>query len=187
MVLGDVMSGLSDQGQGMPPLPSAGACRHAGAEHCMVLGDVMSGLSDQCQGMPPLPSAGACRHAGAEHCMVLGDVTYGACCVDDLSAGALGAQLLVHYGHSCLVPVGETTVPCMYVFVDIKVDMPHLVETVRRARAFAFIALPLWSTRIMGRAWFGLMLFQLALQQTCASYEILRDALCLLVALKRMV
>ena len=67
--------------------------------------------------------------------MVLGDVTYGACCVDDLSAGALGAQLLVHYGHSCLVPVGETTVPCMYVFVDIKVDVPHLVETVRRARA----------------------------------------------------
>ena len=65
--------------------------------------------------------------------MVLGDVTYGACCVDDLSAGALGAQLLVHYGHSCLVPVGETTVPCMYVFVDIKVDVPHLVETVRRA------------------------------------------------------
>lgn len=67
--------------------------------------------------------------------MVLGDVTYGACCIDDLSAGALGAQLLVHYGHSCLVPVGETTVPCMYVFVDIKVDVPHLVETVRHARA----------------------------------------------------
>lgn len=67
--------------------------------------------------------------------MVLGDVTYGACCVDDLSAGALGAQLLVHYGHSCLVPVGETTVPCMYVFVDIKVDVPHLVETVRRVRS----------------------------------------------------
>ncbi|KAK9838131.1 hypothetical protein WJX81_003166 [Elliptochloris bilobata] len=70
-------------------------------------------------------------HAGTEHCLVLGDVAYGACCVDDLSAGALGAQLLVHYGHSCLVPVSETTVPCMYVFVDIKVDVPHLVDTVR--------------------------------------------------------
>lgn len=40
--------------------------------------------------------------------MVLGDVTYGACCVDDFSAKALGAQLLVHYGHSCLVPVDVT-------------------------------------------------------------------------------
>lgn len=34
--------------------------------------------------------------------VVLGDVTYGACCVDDFSARALGCDLLVHYGHSCL-------------------------------------------------------------------------------------
>jgi len=26
-----------------------------------------------------------------------------------------------------------TSVPCLYVFVDIKVDVPHLVDTVRRA------------------------------------------------------
>lgn len=38
---------------------------------------------------------------GAE-VMILGDVTYGACCIDDFTARALGAQLLVHYGHSCL-------------------------------------------------------------------------------------
>lgn len=34
--------------------------------------------------------------------VVLGDVTYGACCVDDFSARAMGCDLLVHYGHSCL-------------------------------------------------------------------------------------
>ena len=34
--------------------------------------------------------------------MVMGDVTYGACCVDDFTARALGADFLVHYGHSCL-------------------------------------------------------------------------------------
>ena len=34
--------------------------------------------------------------------LIMGDVTYGACCVDDYTATALGAQLLVHYGHSCL-------------------------------------------------------------------------------------
>jgi 2-(3-amino-3-carboxypropyl)histidine synthase len=51
----------------------------------------------------------------------MGDVTYGACCIDDFSAAALGAQLLVHYGHSCLVPVDVTSIPCLYVFVDIQV------------------------------------------------------------------
>jgi 2-(3-amino-3-carboxypropyl)histidine synthase len=59
---------------------------------------------------------------------VLGDVTYGACCVDDLGARALGCDLLVHYGHSCLVPIQHTAVPCLYVFVEITTDVPHLVE-----------------------------------------------------------
>jgi len=59
---------------------------------------------------------------------VLGDVTYGACCVDDLGAQALGCDLLVHYGHSCLVPIQHTAIPCLYVFVEITIDVPHLVE-----------------------------------------------------------
>ncbi|KAK3003463.1 hypothetical protein RJ639_019468 [Escallonia herrerae] len=69
--------------------------------------------------------------AGVESCLVLGDVTYGACCVDDLSAAALGADLLIHYGHSCLVPVDHTVIPCLYVFVDIKIDVDRLVNTVK--------------------------------------------------------
>ena len=32
----------------------------------------------------------------------MGDVTYGACCVDDFTARALGCDFMVHYGHSCL-------------------------------------------------------------------------------------
>ncbi|GAB2287483.1 hypothetical protein Dimus_021859 [Dionaea muscipula] len=67
--------------------------------------------------------------AGASHCFVLGDVTYGACCVDDLSATALGADLLIHYGHSCLIPVDSTVVPCLYVFVEIKIDVNRLINT----------------------------------------------------------
>ena len=59
---------------------------------------------------------------------VLGDVTYGACCVDDLGARALGCDLLVHYGHSCLVPIQHTAIPCLYVFVEITIDVPHFVE-----------------------------------------------------------
>lgn len=63
-----------------------------------------------------------------EQVSILGDVTYGACCVDDLGAQALGAQLLVHYGHSCLVPIQHTAIPCLYVFVEITIDVPHLVD-----------------------------------------------------------
>lgn len=61
------------------------------------------------------------RWAFAEDVVVLADVAYGACCVDDYTAAALGCDFLVHYGHSCLVPVTHTTVPAMYVFVEILV------------------------------------------------------------------
>mmetsp|Transcript_24752 Transcript_24752/g.30444 ORF Transcript_24752/g.30444 Transcript_24752/m.30444 type:complete len:447 (+) Transcript_24752:111-1451(+) len=59
---------------------------------------------------------------------ILGDVTYGACCIGDLDAKALGADLLVHYGHSCLVPLTTTAIPCLYVFVEIRVDVQHLID-----------------------------------------------------------
>ncbi|KAG2426141.1 hypothetical protein HYH02_014856 [Chlamydomonas schloesseri] len=72
------------------------------------------------------------RFAGVTHTLVMGDVTYGACCIDDYSAEALGADFLVHYGHSCLVPVDVTAsrMPVQYVFVDIAADVDHLVATV---------------------------------------------------------
>lgn len=65
--------------------------------------------------------------------VVLGDVTYGACCVDDLTARAVGADFLVHYGHSCLVPVTALAsgLKALYVFVEIGVDAAHLVASLR--------------------------------------------------------
>ncbi|KAF2309411.1 hypothetical protein GH714_002096 [Hevea brasiliensis] len=51
--------------------------------------------------------------------------------VDDLSALALGADLLIHYGHSCLVTIDATKVPCLYVFVDIKIDVELLISTIK--------------------------------------------------------
>lgn len=64
--------------------------------------------------------------------VIMGDVTYGACCVDDFTAKALGADLLVHYGHSCLIPVDQTVgIKVLYVFVDIKIDAAHFVDSVR--------------------------------------------------------
>lgn len=64
-------------------------------------------------------------------CVILGDVTYGACCIDDLTAKALGCSLLVHYGHSCLVPIAVTAVKVLYVFVEISIDTDHLAQCIR--------------------------------------------------------
>lgn len=64
--------------------------------------------------------------------VIMADVTYGACCVDDYTAKALGADFLIHYGHSCLIPVDQTSgIKMLYVFVDIKFDYQHFLETVK--------------------------------------------------------
>lgn len=64
--------------------------------------------------------------------LVMGDVTYGACCIDDFTARALGCDFMVHYGHSCLVPVDVTTLKTLYVFVEISINASHVIETIRR-------------------------------------------------------
>ncbi|KAJ2805204.1 Diphthamide biosynthesis protein 1 [Coemansia helicoidea] len=69
---------------------------------------------------------------GGVEVVIMGDVTYGACCVDDYTAVALGCDFMVHYGHSCLVPVNVTTIKTMYVFVDIGIDTEHFVRTVEK-------------------------------------------------------
>ncbi|KAI4519664.1 hypothetical protein K525DRAFT_205527 [Schizophyllum commune Loenen D] len=63
--------------------------------------------------------------------VIMGDVTYGACCIDDYTAVALGCDMLVHYGHSCLVPMDQTSIKTLYVFVEIAIDSSHLHQTIR--------------------------------------------------------
>lgn len=64
--------------------------------------------------------------------LIMGDVTYGACCIDDYTARALGCDILVHYAHSCLIPVDVTKIKTLYVFVDISIDTAHLLATFER-------------------------------------------------------
>eukprot|EP01035_Chromulina_nebulosa_P016890 gene16890-22378_t len=61
---------------------------------------------------------------------ILGDVTYGACCIDDYSCFKLGVELLIHYGHSCLISTQYTKIKVMYVFVEIYFDNSHLVNVI---------------------------------------------------------
>ncbi|KAJ7499164.1 putative diphthamide synthesis protein-domain-containing protein [Mycena latifolia] len=63
--------------------------------------------------------------------VIMGDVTYGACCVDDYTAVALGCDMLIHYGHSCLVPMDQTSIKTLYIFVEIAIDSVHLAQSVR--------------------------------------------------------
>lgn len=59
-------------------------------------------------------------------------MTYGACCIDDFTAIAVGADLLVHYGHSCLIPIDQTVgIKVLYIFVDIKIDAMHFIDSVK--------------------------------------------------------
>lgn len=64
--------------------------------------------------------------------LLLADVTYGACCIDDFTAKEMGAEMIVHYGHSCLIPVSQTALKTLYVFVEIAIDSQHLALSVRR-------------------------------------------------------
>lgn len=53
----------------------------------------------------------------------------GACCIDDYTAKALDADFLIHYGHSCLIPIDQTVgIKVLYVFVNIKIDTSHCIE-----------------------------------------------------------
>jgi 2-(3-amino-3-carboxypropyl)histidine synthase len=60
-------------------------------------------------------------------CTIINDVVYGACCVDDQS---IKSDLLIHFGHSCLIPITEMETRVLYIFVDIKIDLDHLYKLI---------------------------------------------------------
>lgn len=64
--------------------------------------------------------------------ITMGDLTYGACCIDDYLASSMGCDLVVHYAHSCLVPINQLNgnMKYLYVFLDIKFDLDHVVKCV---------------------------------------------------------
>ncbi|KAH3680564.1 hypothetical protein WICMUC_000238 [Wickerhamomyces mucosus] len=64
--------------------------------------------------------------------LVMGDVSYGACCIDDFTARSLGCDFIVHYAHSCLVPIDITLIKVLYIFVTINIDETHLINTIKR-------------------------------------------------------
>lgn len=71
------------------------------------------------------------RHFACVNVIILGDPNYGACCIDDYTATELSADLLIHYGHSCLIPITSTTIKTLYIFVTIELMVDHFVDTIK--------------------------------------------------------
>ncbi|KAM3415840.1 2-(3-amino-3-carboxypropyl)histidine synthase subunit 2 [Cercospora zeina] len=66
-------------------------------------------------------------HDVEEKLCILGDTSYGACCVDEVAAEHMDAEVVVHYGRSCLSPTAR--LPVIYVFTAKALDIDAVVAS----------------------------------------------------------
>lgn len=64
-----------------------------------------------------------------EKLCILGDTSYGACCVDEIAAEHVDAEVVVHYGRSCLSPTAR--LPVIYVFTERPLDIQEVLDVFR--------------------------------------------------------
>lgn len=57
---------------------------------------------------------------------VLADTSYGSCCVDEVAAQHIDADLIVHYGHACLSQ--PSRLPVVYVFGKKPIDVDDCIN-----------------------------------------------------------
>ncbi|KAI9665944.1 MAG: Diphthamide biosynthesis protein 2 [Bathelium mastoideum] len=62
-----------------------------------------------------------------EKIYILADTSYGACCVDEIAAEHVDADVVVHYGRACLSPTAR--LPVIYVFTSCPLDLKATKET----------------------------------------------------------
>lgn len=60
---------------------------------------------------------------------ILADTSYGSCCVDEVAAEHVDADVVVHYGRACLSPTSR--LPVVYVFTTRPLELERVVETFR--------------------------------------------------------
>jgi diphthamide biosynthesis protein 2 len=61
---------------------------------------------------------------------ILADTSYGACCVDEIAAEHVDADVVIHYGRSCLSPTAR--LPVIYVFTARPLDVDKIVDTFQK-------------------------------------------------------
>jgi len=59
---------------------------------------------------------------------ILGDTSYGECCVDEVAAEHVGADSVIHFGHTCLTPTQR--LPVLYVFTVLPIDAQDLLQRI---------------------------------------------------------
>ncbi|KAI8890934.1 diphthamide biosynthesis protein 2, partial [Backusella circina FSU 941] len=57
---------------------------------------------------------------------ILADTSYGSCCVDEVAAEHVSADVIVHYGRSCLSPTSR--IPVLYVFGQQPIDKEDCIK-----------------------------------------------------------
>ncbi|KAG9258394.1 putative diphthamide synthesis protein-domain-containing protein [Emericellopsis atlantica] len=57
---------------------------------------------------------------------ILADTSYSACCVDEVAAEHVEAEVVVHYGRACLSPTSR--LPVIYVYTAQELDLPDAVN-----------------------------------------------------------
>lgn len=66
---------------------------------------------------------------GDQKLCILADTSYGACCVDEVAAEHIDADVVVHYGRSCLSPTAR--LPVIHVFTQKALDLDAAVSSFR--------------------------------------------------------
>ncbi|KAK3707743.1 Diphthamide biosynthesis protein 2 [Vermiconidia calcicola] len=92
--------------------------------------DTVDGVGDVTDGLEKTTFDGlgtADDGEGSEHRLtILADTSYGACCVDEVAAEHVDAEVVVHYGRSCLSPTAR--LPVIYVFTSKPLDLDVAVQ-----------------------------------------------------------
>ncbi|KAL8924635.1 MAG: hypothetical protein Q9208_003950 [Pyrenodesmia sp. 3 TL-2023] len=61
-----------------------------------------------------------------EKLFILGDTSYGACCVDEIAAEHVNADVVVHYGRACLSPTSR--LPVIHIFTKQPLAIDSVIE-----------------------------------------------------------
>ncbi|OWB64947.1 hypothetical protein B5S33_g1717 [[Candida] boidinii] len=75
---------------------------------------------------------GACKNKEKkdqkQNVWILADTSYSPCCVDEVAAGHVGADIVIHFGNSCLSPIQK--LPAAYVFGRPYVNIEELKKKI---------------------------------------------------------
>ena len=85
-------------------------------------------LCDASQVLWSLQAELRCRDDEAkQEAFILADTSYGNCCVDEVAADHIDADLVVHFGHACLSLTSR--LPVLYVFHKLPIDVEHACDS----------------------------------------------------------